>query len=268
MQGIRKRQFSKASIAYIALGVVLISVMTALGLSAFLRIAEIRIEGQQKYTSEEIIAASGLNAGDNLMLVNSRDLALQIRTKLPFAEEVHVSRVLPNVVSIEIVESVAVARVTSAGWYYVLDSNCRVLAGSYGLSENEAVSDIVDDFESLIEIRGIEIEETPLGIVLKPVFGAETKLQYTQDILAAVERHGISDDVSYIDVSNITNVFFGYLGRYRVILGGSVNLRPSSIRHNLERLVESIPQINEHYPNTSGDINLSDDTAAPRFFPT
>jgi len=268
MSGKVKRKLSKRSIAYVAVGIALISLMTVIGMSAFLRTAQITVEGASTYSPDLIIQASGLSVGDNLMFVNTQNVSQQIRAGLPFISEANVSRILPDTILIEVVESIAVARVTSAGSHYVVDSNCRVLASSNSLRDDEVISDLVTDFEYLIEIIGIEIEETALGTVLRPVFGAEAKLQYAQDILAALERHRMTDDVSYINVSSIVNVFFGYMGRYRVILGGSTSLRPGSIRHNLDRLAESIPQIQERYPNTPGDINLSDETAPPNFTPT
>ena len=265
MSGKVKRQFSTRSVASVAIGIVLISVMTVIGMSSFLRTANITVEGTVTYSSETVINASGLSIGDNLMFVNTQTASQSIRANLPFIDDAQVSRVLPNTILIEVSESVAVARVSSAGWYYVVDSKCRVLASSYSLSDDDVISDYVRDFEKLIDIRGLEVEETALGTVLKPVFGAETKLQYAQDILAALERHKMADDVSYIDVSNIVNVSFGYLGIYRVILGGSTSLRPSGIRHNLDRLVESMPQIQERYPNSPGNIDLSDEAAPPKF---
>ena len=269
MSGAAKRKLSKTSIAYVAVGVIMITLMTIVGMSAFLRAAEISVEGASAYTVEMVIEASGLSIGDNLMFINLQNASQQIRSELPFVKEANVVRILPDKVVIEVVESKAVARVTSAGWLYVIDSSCRVLASAYGSNDEEIVlSSSSGDIYSLIEIRGLEIEESTLGSTLKPVFGAETKLQYTQDVLSALEREGIADDVSYVDVSNIVNVYFGYLGRYRVILGGSTSLRPSNIRHNLVRLVESIPTIEERYPNTIGDIDLSDESAPPKFTPT
>ena len=100
------------------------------------------------------------------------------------------------------------------------------------------------------------------------VFGTETKLQYVQDVLDAMQREDLVNDVSYIDVSNIVNVFFGYLGRYRVILGGGTNLRPSTLRHNLGGLENNIAYIESNFPNTTGDLNFSDGSGDPRFTPS
>jgi len=258
-----KRSLSKISTAYIALGIALITVMTVLGTSAFLRVKDIVVEGASMYSADEVVESSGLSAGDNLLLIDSHSVSTRILEELPFVSEVTVNRILPDSVSIEITESIATAYLTFAGEVYIIDSSGRVLSRSP--ANETALSEITQD---LIEIRGAEIEETQVGRALRSVFGSEIKLQYMQDILEAAQREGHLNNISYINVSNIVNIYFGYMGRYRVILGGRESLRPSNLRHNFEMLTLTIEQIESRYPNTSGDINMSDESGSPRFFPT
>jgi len=264
MAGGIKRQLSRTSIIYIAVGVLLITLMTIIGMSAFLRVKEIVVEGTAIYTADDVIKASGLAAGDNLMFVNVQVVSQKIRDELPFAGHVNISKVLPDKINIEITESIAIATIAYAGEIYVIDSACRVLARLP--IANPTLTGV--DIDSLVEIRGSEIEETSVGNVLRPVFGAETKLQYIQDVLITLQQEELADDVSYLDVSNIMNVFLYYMGRYRVILGGSTSMRPSNLRYNLGRLTERVKFIELSFPNTSGDIDMSDINAEPVFRPS
>jgi len=236
------------------IGVLTISLMTIIGASAFLKTTEIQVEGNSMYSSDVIIKASGVMPGDNLIFINAQRISQNIRSTLPFVSAVEVTRSLPNTVHIEITESLAVASVTFAGEIYIIDSAGRVLAR---VPSDEPVLEGVD-FGSLIEVRGVDIEETNVGNILRPVFGTETKLQYMQDVLIALERETLLKDVSFIDVSNIVNVFFGYMGRYRVILGGSTNLRPSNLRHRMSQLESSARQFSAQMPNVSGRISWDD----------
>jgi len=248
---------------YIAIGVILITLMTIIGMSAFLRTKDIIVEGASMYSAEEIVESSGLSAGDNLILLNSQNVSQRIREELPFVSIAEVSRRLPDKVLIRITESEAIATVTYAGEIYVIDSAARVLARTYVGDPSMPVI-----LQELIEIRGAEIEETTVGSTLRSVFGSEIKLQYMQDILEALEREGQAGDVSYLDVSNIVNVYFGYFGMYRVILGGRESLRAGNLRYNLERLDEAVNLIKDRHPNTAGDINMSDESGSPKFTPT
>ena len=246
-----KRQMSKLSSSYVAVGVILITLMSILGLSTFMRINEIRIDGTSFYTIEEIVEASGLSPGDNLFLVNPQNISRKIREELPFVSSARIKRVLPDAILIEIAESPAIGIVTFSGERYIVDSEGRVLA-MYTGDEVTLQGVEVDD---LIEVRGLELETATVGSTLRSEFGAETKLQNMQDILAAMEREGLINDVSYLDVSNSSNLHFGYLGRYRVVLGERRNLR-----HKIELLPSSVEQIAHRYPNTPGDINMTDVT--------
>jgi len=259
-----KRKLSKTSISYVAVGVILISLMTMIGMSAFMRIKEIRVEGMSIYTPEEIVESSGLIAGDNLMFINTQNISHVIREKLPFINGVKITRKLPDTVLIEVAESTAVASLSFYGELIILDSSGRVLAR--GLTADITMCGV--DMDNLVDIRGVELDDAPLGIILKPEFGTELKLQYVQDVLSVMEREGMINDVSYLDVSNIVNVYFGYLGKYRVILGGRTNLRPSSLRQNLSRLPEYVENFERTHPNTPSDINMSDESGAPKFTPT
>ena len=259
-----KRQLNKSSIAYVALGVLLISMMTVVGTSAFMKIKEIRVEGMQLYSPEKIVEASGLFAGDNLLFINTANISQIIREELPFIGEVQITRKLPDTVIIEVTESTAVASISYYGELIIIDTTGRVLARSPAMDFSLPGVDI----DNLVSIRGVEIDDAPLGSILKPEFGTELKLQYVQDILAVMERERLIDDVTYLDVSNIVNVYFGYLDRFRVILGGRTNLRPSALRQNIGRLTEYVEQLEKTHPNTPGIINMSDESGAPKFTPT
>ena len=246
-----KKHLNTTSIPYIAFGIILISLMTIVGAGAFLRTTEIRVEGMVMYSPEDIAMASGISPGDNLLFVNAQTVSQKIRATLPFINSVNVTRDLPNTVLIEVTESVAVASITFAGEIYVIDSSGRVLAR---LPFTEPVLEGVN-ISDLIEMRGVDIEETPVGSVVRPVFGSESKVQYMQDILLALERDDQIKYVSYLDVSNIVNVFFGYQGLYRVVLGGSTSLRPSNLRHKIGMLEDSANQMRTQFPNVTGRIH-------------
>ena len=262
MAEISKKQFTKMPTAFIAFGVILIALMTIIGMSAFLRANEIKVEGASVNSVADIVEASGLSVGDNLLFLNAQNVSLKIREALPFVSAVQVSRILPDTILIEINESAAIASTTFGGEIHVLDSAGRVLARSNGgilsLPGIEA--------DDLIEIRGLEIEDAVVGSILKSEFGAETKLQNMQDVLAALERERLNEDVSYLDVSSISNIHFGYLRIYRVVIG-----ERRYLRQKLERLTTAVSEIEHRHPRTPGDIimtNVTDASAEVGFRPT
>jgi hypothetical protein len=250
MIGSNMRQLGRSSAIYIAIGLLLIVLMTIIGASAFLRIMDIKVEGVAIYTAEEVIESSGISTGDNLLFVNARNSSRILLAAMPFISEVKITRVPPDTVLIEVTESDAIATIAYAGETLIIDSAGRVL--KKGDTKPEG----------LIEVRGVALDDVAVGSPLRSELGAEMRLQYMQDVLIALEREGLQADVSYLDVSNITNIHFGYLDMYRVILGG-----PSNVRHKLGQLPGALARLEIRYPGTPGDINMSDPSGDVGFFP-
>jgi cell division protein FtsQ len=222
--------------------------MTFIGTSVFVRILDIEISGAVVYTEQEILDASRVSFGDNLMRLNLQTVSQNIRSNLPFVREVNIERRLPDTLIIDIVESVPIAYVFFVGEVLILDSSGRVLqSGDY-------------DTGSLIEIRGLAIRDASEGQQLVPELGAETRFLDLQEILAAFERENLVEHVSYLDVSNIQNIHFGYLDIYRVLLGNA-----GELRQKIYSLRNAVITLTADLPGVAGDINVSDPTGQVRF---
>ena len=81
-------------------------------MSVFFKITKIEVSGNSLYSAEEIIAASGIEEGDNLFFVNRIAAGSRVVVKLPYVDSVKISRGLPNRVTIEVTESNAVGYVS------------------------------------------------------------------------------------------------------------------------------------------------------------
>jgi len=265
MPTVKKRQLSRTSIAYIVIGVVMITVMTIIGMSAFMQIRNIVIEGVPAYTAETIIEASGISLGDNLLFSNSQEISQNIRAALPFVSVAQVTRMPPDTIKIEIIKSRPAGYLIASGEVYIIDTAGRVLdRGRVGMPLESDV-----DTSTLIQVRGVDVDDTLPGNNLRAVFGSEPRLQHMLDIFDALESENLLEYVSYIDISNIINVHFGFMDIYRVILGsgasGSTNLRPANIRHNIAGLPEYVRSVQLRFPNMSGDIDMSNEHGTPQF---
>lgn len=70
----------------------------------FFKVDTISVSGNDRYSRETILAASGVSEGDNLFLLNKYDAAARITEALPYVESVRLSRKLPGTLRIDIVE--------------------------------------------------------------------------------------------------------------------------------------------------------------------
>ena len=243
---------SKGSAVQVIICVLLVIALAIYGLSVFMKIMVIEVEGSLTYSAEEVIKASGIDVGHNLLFLNTANAAGNILAAMPFISEVNITRLPPDSLRIEVAESTAIAVISYRSDHLVIDSSSKVLKITGTMPGG------------LIEIRGVALTDVSEGSLLRSELGSETHLQYMRDVLRAIEREEMQSECSFLDVSNITYINFGYMGRFRVILGG-----PSNVRHKLGRLPDIIEWVDTTYEaGTAGDINMVDPSGEYSFKPT
>lgn len=208
------------------------------GMSVFFRVSNIEVTGAKRYTESEIISASGIKNGDNLMFVNRASVAERIYSKLLYLGNVKVSRKLPNTIVIEVEESNTFAVVETDSGLWLIDKNCRLIEKC---SPQEA--------ETHIRISGVAGVKPQKGEILSAGEADKPKIQYLKEIMSAIDSYGMAGDISTVDVSNAANAEFLYLGRFKIKLGGREN-----IEYKLEMLENVVSKLE---PEEKGTIDLS-----------
>lgn len=235
--GVRSFVFSSVSFVVICAALVF-------GMSVFFRVSNIKVTGADRYTPEEIVAASGIKDGDNLMFINRDAAAKRIYTKLIYIGEATIRRKLPNSVVIEISESGAVAVMESDTGLWLIDRNCRLL---------EACK--TQDAETYIKVEGLSAVKPQEGETISVSDEDKSKADYLSAILNAFAVQGITADIDSLDLSNPISAQFNYLnGRFIVKLGNGENQN-----YNMELLVSVVSRLEA---NDTGTIDLSQDKKA------
>ena len=93
-------------------------------------IKEVVIEGESRYSAEELLAASGLALGDDLFGTDYDEAARLALAKLPYLRTCRVESKLPNKVVFTVVSGEAAIYTEVAGEYYALSAALRVLERS------------------------------------------------------------------------------------------------------------------------------------------
>jgi cell division protein FtsQ len=197
---------------YTPLAAVLVLIIIIFGVSVFFRVTTIEVAGGSRYTADEIIAASGIQAGDNLFLIDSDAAARRITASKPYVSKVQIERRIPDAAIIRVTESVAFAVVSEGGDYWKLDAAGRVL-------EHTDFSGTV----GLIRVSGLNALNPREGAPLEVAEAYKTQLGFLLDIFKAIEGEGISRDVSNLDITNISSITFVYRGAIDVRFGGGEN---------------------------------------------
>ena len=237
----KPRRQSKSAAVYIPVAVLLVSLLVMSGISVFLRIVDIEVSGASLYTKEEIIVASGIALGDNMLFINAGNIQQRIYSAMPYIDEVSVEVSLPDIVRISISEAAPMAWIKFSGGVVVVDSKCKILE----------IIDFIPD--GLIEIIGFSPANITVGNDLKASPGDDTRLSSVKDVLTAIELEGVYKDISSIDVANIAYISFSYGGRFNVILG-----KPDNMQYKMSVLKEFIASREEESSNDeTGTIDMS-----------
>ena len=106
-----RRRRGSLSFLYKLLSMLVICGAIVAALTLFFRVNTVVVSGQQRYTQQQILDASGIQTGDNLFLLNKYDVANQIIGELPYIETIRINRKLPDTLLVEVQECSAVLAV-------------------------------------------------------------------------------------------------------------------------------------------------------------
>ena len=197
---------------------------------SFLAVKEILVEGDTRYTDEEIIAASKLYVGQSLLSVNKVTAHDNLVNAFPYLETVEVGNASFYTLRIRVTEVPVLAVAECDDEWMILGENNRAL-------ERVTEENIP---EGLVRIKGGTIVNNVVGKDLLD----ERSLRICRTLIAAAHRYGL-ENMTSIDVSSKTRLFLMLDERMQVVLGNETNLETQ-----VSVLVNSLPTL---YKNNGED---------------
>ncbi|MCD8126302.1 MAG: FtsQ-type POTRA domain-containing protein [Clostridiales bacterium] len=242
---------------YLAISVVLILAVILGGSIVFFKINTVEVEGNVHYTEEEIVNASGVNLGDNLLLTRDATVVARLLTQLPYVSSVTLSHKLPDTLVITVAESDAQAAIYDGSSWWLMDSSGKLLeqvdsgtggamdegASSSGV-EPEPEAEEADASEAEVASSGVTPEEETvempdppegypyiIGLTLfQPEAGSVIAvdeegnrsqvlmLESLLNLLPAFRNRGLLDGVVSIDLSSESEIIVNYQNRLTIKL--------------------------------------------------
>ena len=203
----RRRRRSRFSGLSKLLSAVLILAAIVAGCIVFFRVDQVQVEGNARYTQEEIVQVSGILKGDNLFLLNKYKIIDQILEQLTYVEKVSIRRELPSTICITVTETAVAAAVKDAEneTWWCISSDGKILERA-------------DDPGGYPQVTGL----APLA----PSEGTELQVEESQrltkeallSLLAQLEQYDLISGVGTIDLSTPSQVVMNYGGRLVVKL--------------------------------------------------
>ena len=174
------------------------------GCIVFFRVKTITVSGNSRYTADEVVAASGVEAGDYLALLNNNRITRQIRSDLPYVEAVSIRRILPDTVLITVQESAAAAAVEVEGSWWLINSAGKLLETVSSPGEHAVLTGL-----------------TPVAPVAgtMAVLPEEESIRwgYALDFLRALEDVDMLAELTSLDCSSAGTFTAEYGGRFTLI---------------------------------------------------
>lgn len=191
------------------------------------------------YTANEIILASGLNKGDNMLRTDFAKAAERIEKNLPYVLEAVITKKLSGEVSISIKDTAAAMIMHTADGYALADINGKIL---------EIIKEIPEDAKFMtIRTKG-ELNAVP-GDIFSFADSAEKELY--DEIVGHLKKAELFEKITAIDISDKSSIKVEYQNRLRLLLGSSDQLDVK-----LRGGVEVIAAEDSKDPNTIAEINL------------
>lgn len=231
---------------------IMLAVVAAIVLSVaiFFRVNSVEVQGNHIYSADQIAKVSGVEIGDNLVMVNRAAVMGNIKVQLPYVENVSVGLILPDTVVIKVQESDAVGLVKAdigSDWY--INAEGRILGSS------------VDGFQGqIIELVGFTVTAPQAGEDAVASTDMEDSMSAALSVLKALDGSGLMEQVTSISTEKSYDILLYCGEQYEVRLGGT-----DELEYKIWYLQEVLKQL-ETYQTGVIDLTLDQERAA-RFIP-
>ena len=231
------------------LSVLLTAVAVVAALTLFFKVDQVVVSGNSRYSAEEIIEVSGVEQGDNLILMDKYHIAEKLYTELPYITEVRINRKLPDVLMVEVVETQAVAAIKGGSSTWLMDSGGKLL---------EVVS--ASMAKKYITLEGLTAESPAISGKLKLGEESPISAQRLLELMQALKQWGMLEKTTSLDASDPDYMVLSYDGRFEVEM-----FYDADFDFKLNCLQAAVAQLE---PNETGTIRMTmKDDNEVRFIP-
>lgn len=223
----RRRRRGGFGFLYKLLSMLVMCAAIITALTLFFRVDSIEVTGQQRYTAQEIIDASGVELGDNLFLLNKYDVANRLVQELPYIETVQPNRRLPDTLLLDVKECTFTFAVIQDGSVWFISPTGKIV------DQTEAPLDrdvpVVDGCSLLAPSVA-----TPIALSTDYASQRDSLLA----LMAALRDAGVLDEVEAIHLGDLSVLTMDYGGRFSVELpyGADYELKIQTLQLVIDKL--------------------------------
>lgn len=202
---VRRKRKRNMSLYYGTVLLIAAVIFAILSVTVFFNIETAVVKGSSKYSAEQIVAAGGINGGDNMIRKNMGRAEENITSELIYIETAEIKRKLPSTVEITVTPCVETACMQKDGGFFVVSETGKILK----LSEEPQL-------DMLVFYGANPAEDMDVG--MKFASEDENKTEVIYDLLSRRESGFVSKITSF-DVTDRLNISCVYDDRITVELG-------------------------------------------------
>ena len=181
-----RRKSGRLFRVYIILYALIIVAAVVAGSVVFFKANRFEVTGNRRYTEEELLEVSGLEAGENLFRIPRREIARKMEESLPYLKRVNIRLLPPERVVIEVEETAPAGALISGSTIWYVDARGKLLEQ---VKENEGYPDIT----------GLTLVEPAAGTEFVVAEEDSLKAKGLKGLLSALEAKEMLSQVQSID---------------------------------------------------------------------
>ena len=243
--GRKRRRGRRFSVLYKLLTLVVACAAAVLALTLFFKVETVEVTGNSRYSAQEIQDACGVQLGDNLYLLSKPDMVQRLHQRLPYIDEVRITRSLPNTLRVQVTEFTTVYAVEQEGTVWLLTSGGKIV---------ETAAERGD----VPLIDGCELLAPSLSGDVSFALELQNRQESLFALLTALESAELTEGVRAIHLGDPTVLTMDYTERFSVEMPYSADY-PRLLRY-LTLVIEELET------NLTGVIDLTRD-GEPHFRP-
>ncbi|MBQ4623009.1 MAG: FtsQ-type POTRA domain-containing protein [Clostridia bacterium] len=205
----------------------------------FFKTETVVVNGNEHYSDQEVLEASGLSVGDNLYLFNKYGRIDNMFGKLSYLEEVRIRRKLPGTITIEVVETSARLAVHAESGIWLISPEGKILEEDTSEEQQPGLSNVY----------GLQLEKAKEGILLDTQ--NEQGATALCALLEAVSKNHMLEKLGDVDLTAEYDIQFTYDNRFLVSTGMPENLERKMIY--LEEMIRKLSVTDVGYIELGGD---------------
>lgn len=192
---------------YILGAAVIITVLIILANTVLFNCTSIEVEGNSRYTAEQIVTQSGLEKGQNLLHMDTDSAGMRISAAFPYIDEVEVQKSFPTKIMIVVKEA--------EKWYQVSSSGVNAAISRMGRIVE------LGSTPGLPVVEGYDPEELAPGKTLAS--NEQGKTPIPAQILESAEKFGIAD-ITLIDMTDRFDISIDCGSNITLLIGGVADI--------------------------------------------